>query len=109
MRSSLLSFLFSSGFDRLFRGVAEVVGGDQYDSTFFQELLAFLDVCSLQPNDERNGETDGLGRGDDSLRDYVAFRDPAKNVHQDCLDAFVADKNLERFRDLLFGSAPADV
>jgi hypothetical protein len=90
-------------------GVGEVVGGDDLQSGFRQDLLAQLDVGAFQAYHQRHVEADFPRRRDDALGDHVAPHDAAKDVDQNAFDVGVGEDDLERGRHALLGRAAADV
>src|SRR5687767_4585149 len=95
--------------DDLLGGVAEVVGGDDRQAAFGEDVLALLDVGAFQANDQRHLQMDLAGRRDDPFGDDVAAHDAAEDVDQYAFDRRVEQDDLERRGDLLLRRAAADV
>ena len=92
-----------------FAAPAKIVCWNDIESAVFQNFFAEIDVCTLQPHNERNPQADILARRDNAFGDDVALHDATENVHQNTFDVLVFQNQLERGSDLLFVRAAADV
>lgn len=101
--------MFGDDFDNLFRRVRERIRRGEGDSAFGEHLSAELDICALEPYDERKLEPDVLDRGDDAGRYDIAPHDSAEYVDQNPLYVRVFEEDVESLRDGLFGRAAANV
>src|SRR5205823_11693570 len=97
------------GLHHLLGGVGEIVGGDDGQARFREDLLAEPDVRALQAHHERHVEAHLSRRRHDALRDHVAAHDAAEDIHQNALDIGIAEDELEGGGDTLFGGAAADI
>ena len=95
--------------DNLLRGIKDVVGGNQAQSTFIQSLLASLDVIALQTNYQRNADMSFASGLDNAVCDDIAVHNSAENIDQDALDVLVAQNDSKGCGDLLLTGAPSHV
>src|SRR5229473_1065411 len=97
------------GLDDLLRSVGEIVGGDDGEARFGEDLLAEIDVGAFQANDQRHVQADLARRRDDALGDDVAAHDAPEDVDQDALDIGIGEDELEGGGHPLLGGAAADI
>src|SRR5512143_253521 len=69
----------------LLGGVVEVVGGDDGEARFPQQLLAEGYIGAFETDHERNRQLDLARGGDDAFGDGVAAHDPAEDVDEHAL------------------------
>ena len=73
------------GRDDLLGRVGQVVGGDDRQADFGQDLLAEVDIGAFEPHDQRHRQLHVVRRRDHALGDHVAAHDAAEDVDQDRL------------------------
>src|SRR5437016_3038346 len=95
--------------DDLLRGVVKIVGRGHVEVGRGDDLLALVDIGAFEPHHQRHAQTDLLDGRDHALGDHVAAHDAAENIDQNALHIVVGGDDLEGRRDLLLGSAAADV
>ena len=91
------------------RRVGEIVGGDDRQVGFGEDLLAEIDVGAFQADHQRHVQADLAGGRDDAVGDDVAAHDAAEDVDQDAFDVGVAQDDLEGLGHPVLGGAAADV
>src|SRR3954453_1312652 len=89
--------------------IAKVIGGNDRESRGSEDVLALLDVRSLEPDDQRYAQRHVARRRYDPFCDDVAAHDAAEDVDQDALHGRIAEDDLERRRHLFLRGAAAYV
>src|SRR5947209_5407509 len=95
--------------DDLLRGVIEVFRGRDVEIGAGNDLFAEPHIRALEPHHQWNGEPYLPHRGDYTLRDHVAFHDPAEDIDENTFHLRVSGNDLECGCHLLLPAAPADV
>src|SRR5687767_5519084 len=68
------------GLDHLLGGVGKIVGRENRQAGFGEDLLPELNVRALEPDHQRHVERHFARGGDDAFRDHVAAHDAAEDV-----------------------------
>src|ERR1700685_2787046 len=93
----------------LARRVVEIVGGNDIEAGFLNDLLAERDVGSFEPHHQRHAQAYFLDRGNNAFGDHVAAHDAAENIDQDAFHVRIRRDDLEGGRHLVLARAAADV
>src|SRR5262249_31026086 len=97
------------GGDDLRGSMVEVVGRDDVEAGFDNDILADLDIGAFEPHDQWHLEPDLLDGGDHPRGDDVAAHDTAEDVDQDAGHLRDRGDDLERRAHALLGYTDADV
>src|SRR5436305_7199122 len=98
-----------NGLDDFLRGVVEIVGRQHVETAFPDDLLAGIDIGTLQPYHQRHLQSDFFHRGDHALGDDITFHDAAEDVDQDALHVGIGGDDLECRGNLGLVGAAADI
>src|ERR1700691_2604842 len=93
----------------LARRVVEIVGGNDIEAGFLNDLLAERDVGSFEPHHQRHAQAYFLDRGNNAFGDHVAAHDAAENIDQDAFHVWIGRDDLKGGRYLVLARAAADV